>query len=313
MARASPEVLCCRRSEHGGIALGAPTIGFIGLGTMGLPMTLNLLAKGHRVAIWGRRRERLQQAAAAGATLADSAASLAGAADVIALCVTDTEAVEAVIFGPGGVAAGGAPGKLIVDHSTIHPLKTREFATRLREKRGMGWVDAPVSGGETGAKAGTLIVMAGGDEGDVARAEPVMRAYASRITRMGPVGAGQATKVCNQMIIGAEVAAIAEALRFAHDFGVEARRLPDCLAGGWADSKVLQDHGRRMAAADYARAGDAHIMLKDMGIACDMGRSTKTPMPVAGLVASLYALLIAQGHSDKGQIGLMRLYADGPL
>jgi 3-hydroxyisobutyrate dehydrogenase len=293
--------------------LGAPTIGFIGLGTMGLPMALNLLAKGHQVAVWGRRREPLQKATAVGATLAGSAASLAGASDMIILCVTDTEAVEAVVFGPGGVVAGGGPGKLIVDHSTIHPLKTREFAARLGEERGMGWVDAPVSGGETGAKAGTLIVMAGGDEGDVARAEPVMRAYASRISRMGPVGAGQATKVCNQMIIGAEVAAIAEALRFAHDFGVEARRLPDCLAGGWADSKVLQDHGRRMAAADYARAGDAHIMLKDMGIACDMGRTTKTPMPVAGLVASLYALLIAQGHSDKGQIGLMRLYAEGPL
>jgi 3-hydroxyisobutyrate dehydrogenase len=293
--------------------LGAPEIGFIGLGTMGLPMVLNLLAKGHRVSVWGRRRERLRQAAAAGARLADSAAAVAEASDIVALCVTDTAAVEVVVFGPRGVAAGAARGGLVVDHSTIHPLRTREFARRLADDRGTGWVDAPVSGGEAGAKAGSLIVMAGGAEADVARAEPVMRAYAGRVSRMGPVGAGQATKVCNQMIIGAEVAAIAEALKFAHAFGVQAQRLPDCLAGGWADSKVLQDHGRRMAAADYARAGDAHIMLKDMEIACDMGRATRTPMPVAGLVASLYALLIAQGHADTGQIGLMRLYAEGPL
>jgi 3-hydroxyisobutyrate dehydrogenase len=192
-------------------------------------------------------------------------------------------------------------------------MRTREFAERLREESGMGWVDAPVSGGARGAKSGTLVIMAGGEAADVARAEPFMRAYANNISHMGPVGSGQATKACNQMIIGAEVAAIAEALKFAADFGVDAKRLPDCLKGGWADSPILQNHARRMAAGDYANAGDAHLMLKDMSIACDMGRATGTPMPVANLVASLYTLLIAQGHADTGQIGLMRLYAEGSL
>lgn len=291
----------------------APTIGFIGLGVMGMPMTLNLLAKGHKVVVWGRTRGKLEPAIDAGAVYADSPASLASAADTVALCVFDTTAVEEVVFGPRGVVSGGGPGKLLVDHSTIHPMRTREFAERLREESGMGWVDAPVSGGARGAKSGTLVIMAGGEAADVARAEPFMRAYANNISHMGPVGSGQATKACNQMIIGAEVAAIAEALKFAADFGVDAKRLPDCLKGGWADSPILQNHARRMAAGDYANAGDAHLMLKDMSIACDMGRATGTPMPVANLVASLYTLLIAQGHADTGQIGLMRLYAEGSL
>jgi 3-hydroxyisobutyrate dehydrogenase len=293
--------------------MSAPTIGFIGLGVMGMPMTLNLVRKGHKVVVWGRTRGKLDPAIAAGATVADSPASLAGAADIVALCVFDTDAVEEVVFGPRGVVAGGGPGKLLVDHSTIHPMRTREFATRLHDECGMHWVDAPVSGGARGAKDGTLVVMAGGEAGDVARARPFIEAYAANISHMGPVGAGQATKACNQMIIGAEVAAIAEALKFVSEFGIDAKRIPDCLKGGWADSPVLQIHARRMAAADYANAGDAHLMLKDMNIACDMGRVTGTPLPVANLVASLYTLLIAQGHADTGQIGLMRLYAEGSL
>jgi 3-hydroxyisobutyrate dehydrogenase len=293
--------------------MAAPTIGFIGLGVMGMPMALNLLKKGHKVVAWGRTRSKLDPTVAAGATLADSPASVAAAADIVTLCVFDTEAVEEVTFGPRGVVSGGAPGKLLVDHSTIHPLRTREFATRLHDECGMRWVDAPVSGGARGAREGTLVVMAGGEAADVERARPSMSAYAENISHLGPVGAGQATKACNQMIIGAEVAAIAEALKFVSEFGIDAKRIPDCLKGGWADSPVLQFHARRMAAGDYANAGTAHLMLKDMTIACDMGRATGTPMPVANLVASLYTLLIAQGHADTGQIGLMRLYAEGPL
>lgn len=290
-----------------------PVLGFIGLGDMGMPMTRRLLSAGYTVHIWGRTRARLDPAIEAGAVNVGSASAVAAASDIVFTCVTDTDAVEEVVFGPDGIAVGGDAGTLLVDHSTIHPLRSREFAGRLGEACGMGWVDAPVSGGARGARAGTLIVMAGGEADDIACAAPVIETYAQRVSHMGAAGAGQATKVCNQMIIGAEIAVIAEALKFAANFGVEAPLLPDCLAGGWADSPVLQDHGRRMAAADYDGAGDAYIMVKDMNIACDMGRETGTAMPVASLAASLYALVMAQGFTDTGQIGLMKLYADGPL
>lgn len=290
-----------------------PRLGFIGLGAMGMPMVLRLLQAGHAVTVWGREPRKLARALGAGAGLADSPARLAAAVEVVMVCVTDTRAVEEVVFGPNGIAAAGAAGKLLVDHSSIHPLESRGFAERLRRECGMGWVDAPVSGGVKGAEDGTLVVMAGGEKADVERARPILAAFSQRLTHMGPSGAGQATKVCNQMIIGATIGVVAEAFSFAARFGVSAPDIPDCLAGGWADSTVLQVHGRRMAAADYADAPPAAIMVKDMEIAADMGRLTGTPMPVTSLVTSLYRLLIAQGHEETGQIGLMRLYADGPL
>ena len=286
--------------------------GFIGLGRMGMPMTRRLLATGRRLAVWGRAPEKLAPAVDAGATMAATPAALAREAEIVMLCVSDTDAVEEVVFGPDGIAAGAGPGKLLVDHSSIHPLRTRALAARLADETGMGWVDAPVSGGEDGAREGSLIVMAGGEAAALDRARPLIGAYATRITHMGPIGAGQACKTCNQLIIGAEIAAIAEALNFAARFGVEAARLPDCLAGGWADSAVLQNHARRMAAGEYGNAGSARTMLKDMTIACDMGRATGTPMPVTGLVAALYELAVAQGLADAGQIAPMRLYRDGP-
>lgn len=287
--------------------------GFIGLGRMGMPMSQRLLAAGHRLFAWGRRPETLAPAVGAGATAASTPAALAREAEIVMLCVSDTDAVEEVVFGPDGIAAGAAPGKLLVDHSSIHPLRTRALAARLEEETGMGWVDAPVSGGEDGARDGRLIVMAGGAAEALDRARPLIGAYATQIAHMGPVGAGQACKVCNQMIVGAEIAAIAEALNFAARFGVEAARLPDCLAGGWADSTVLQNHARRMAAGEYGTTGSARTMLKDMTIACDMGRATGTPMPVTGLVAALYELAVAQGLADAGQIAPMRLYRDRPV
>lgn len=290
-----------------------PALGFIGLGAMGMPIAQRLLAAGYPLTVWGRTPARLQPALDAGARLAPSARGVAEAAELVHLCVFDAEAVESVVFGPDGVAAGAGAGTLVVDHSTIHPEATRRFAERLYVAAGMGWVDAPVSGGAKGAQEGRLAVMAGGAAADVDRLRTVAGCFAARLTHMGPVGAGQAAKACNQMIIGSTVAVIAEALAFADKFGVSAPDLPDCLAGGFADSTVLQNHARRMAAADYQGAGPATIMTKDLDIALDMARVTGQPMPMTGLVASLYRLLIAQGDAAYGQIGLMRLYADAPL
>ncbi|MEQ8496109.1 MAG: NAD(P)-dependent oxidoreductase, partial [Gammaproteobacteria bacterium] len=256
-------------------------IGFIGLGAMGSVMARHLVDAGHRVAVWARRADALEPLLAAGAQRADSPAALARACRHVFLCVTDTTAVEDVVFGDDGVAATAAHGGVLVDHSTIHPVATREFAARLGAANGMAWVDAPVSGGVPGARAGELVVMAGGAADDLARVAPFIDHYARRITHLGAVGSGQAAKVVNQMLIGGAVAVVAEALNYAAAFGVDAARLPDALAGGWADSAVLQNHARRMAAADYAGDVDARIMAKDMDIALDMGRATGAPMPVS--------------------------------
>ncbi|MGH8598133.1 MAG: NAD(P)-dependent oxidoreductase, partial [Gammaproteobacteria bacterium] len=206
-----------------------------------------------------------------------------------------------------------AAGSLVLDHSTIHPLVTRALAARLASATGMGWIDAPVTGGVAGATAGRLVVMAGGAPVAIDRLRSIVDSYSQRLTRMGEVGAGQATKIANQMMIGAHVAVVAEALNYIANFGVSAASLPDALAGGWADSAVLQHHARRMVAADYGKEVNAAIMVKDIDIACDLGRATGSPMPITALVQQLYRRLIADGDADKGQSGLMWLYRQTPL
>ncbi|MCD6074800.1 MAG: 2-hydroxy-3-oxopropionate reductase, partial [Rhodospirillales bacterium] len=168
-------------------------LGFIGLGTMGMPMALNMIKGGYELTVWGRTKQKLAAALDAGAKWAESPKAVAENSDIICLCVWDGKAVEEVVFGPDGVAAGSAKGKLLVDHSTIHPDDARALAARLEKQTGMHWIDAPVSGGNTGAEAGTLVVMAGGSEEDIERYRPAILTTAQRITQMGPVGSGQAT------------------------------------------------------------------------------------------------------------------------
>lgn len=288
-------------------------VGFIGLGAMGAPMAGHLLDAGLELRVWARRRAAATPLLERGAAWTDSPAALARTSDAVVLCVTDTAAVEDLVFGDDGIAAAAGHGGVLVDHSTIHPLATREFAARLTAANGMRWVDAPVSGGSAGAAAGSLVVMAGGDAAALDAVRPLVETYSARISHMGAAGAGQATKIANQMLIGGNVAVLAEALNYAANFGVEAGALPDALAGGWADSAVLQNHGRRMAAAAYPDVVDARIMAKDIDIAADMGRVTGSPMPVTALVQQLYRQLIADGDADKGQIGLMWLYRQTPL
>ncbi len=291
----------------------APAIGYIGFGDMGRAMVMKMLSDGVPLTLWGRDPAKLADAIAAGAALADSAADLMRRCDLVITCVTDTDAVETVVFGPGGVAEGADPAKLLVDCSTIHPLRSREMAARLKDETGMAWVDAPVSGGSRAAAKGDVIVLAGGEAVDVEKARAALAPVSSKLTHMGPSGSGQAGKTCNQMIIGGTVAVVAEALNFAHRFGARVEDLPDALSGGWADSAVLQDHARRMIADKVVSTNTARIMQKDIDIACDMGRATDSPMPVTALVSALYRMVIANGHEKNGQIGLMKLYADGPL
>jgi 3-hydroxyisobutyrate dehydrogenase len=288
-------------------------IGFIGLGALGGAIATRLQAAGHELRIWGRKLDTLAAWRDAGAQVMASPAELAAQCDCVILCVTDTAAVEHVVFGDNGVASAARADSVLLDHSTIHPLATCAFATRLHDRCAMQWLDAPVSGGVTGAREGRLVVMAGGDGEVLDRVRPLLAAYSQRVTHMGGSGAGQATKIANQMMIGGNVAVAAEALNYAANFGVAAARLPDALAGGWADSAVLQHHARRMAAADYTGEVSATIMVKDLDIASDLGRETVSPMPVTALVQQLYRQLIAQGDADKGQSGLMWLYKQRAL
>jgi len=287
-------------------------LGYIGLGVMGGPMTLNLLGAGFEVNIWGRTPAKLSAAIEAGAHALASPKEIAEQSGPVFLCLSDTSAVEDVVFGEGGLAEGMNEGSLLIDHSSINPDQTRAFAARLRDTCGAAWIDAPVSGGPGGAQSGTLVIMAGGEASDIERLRTVTGATSQRVTHMGPVGCGQATKLVNQMIIGAEIAVIAEALGFAKTYGVDCALVPDALAGGWADSTVLQEHARRMIAAEYNEGAPGN-MLKDMDTASDMGAATSSPMPVTDLVTGLYRKLSAQGDASKGQIGPMWLYAQAAL
>lgn len=174
-------------------------IGFVGLGDIGEPMAMRILEAGFPLRVYNRTAAKTQPLTARGAQSAASAAELARECDIVFLCVSDTAAVEQVVFGPGGIAEGGRPGQLVVDLSTIHPVQTQEMAQRLAAGHGIAWVDAPVSGGPAGARAGTLAVMAGGGAEDVERVRPVLMSFAGRVTHMGPVGCGMATKACNQI------------------------------------------------------------------------------------------------------------------
>lgn len=281
--------------------------GFCGPGLMGAPMIRHLLRAGHAVHVWNRTRAKSEALQADGATLADTPRELAARAEVVVLCVADAAAVEAVVFGEHGVLGPDAhahgqtrpKGKLrwIVDHSSIPPAVTRSLAARAAAA-GVGWIDAPVSGGTTGAVAGTLAVMAGGEAADVEAVTPLIKAYASRVTHMGAAGAGQTTKLCNQAIVTSTVAAIAEAVTLAQRSGIDAARLTEALAGGWADSVLLQTFVPRMTQTGFAPLGALNTFQKDVETVAATAAETGTPMPVAGTVQQLLRLAVAAGLAD---------------
>ena len=274
-------------------------LGYIGIGLMGKPMTLRLLEAGHEVTVWNRSREKLAAVVEKGARAAASPAEVARAADIVMMCVTDQQAAAEVLFGAGGVLEGARAGGLVIDFSSIAPASARDFAARL-EAKGVGLIDAPVSGGVAGAEKGTLVIMAGGREEHVERVRPVVMQLAQRFTRMGEAGAGQATKLCNQVIVGSLMVVIAEAVRLAEAAGVDARRLPEALKGGFADSLPLQIFGARMAARTFEPSlGAASIMLKDLENAAAVAKEHTVPLPMARTAAELYRLLAAQGKGEK--------------
>ncbi len=225
----------------------SPKLGYIGIGLMGRPMTLRLLAAGYKVAVWNRSPEKLAPVVAKGAIAKESPAAVARYADIVMMCVTDQKSVQEVLFGAGGISEGAVEGKIVIDFSSIAPASAREYAARL-EALGMGYIDAPVSGGTPGAEQGTLAIMAGGKAAQIEFVRPLMAELSSRFTRMGESGAGQVTKLANQIIVASLFPVIAEAMRLAEAAGVDAARLPEALQDGFADSKPLAGvrsaHGR---------------------------------------------------------------------
>jgi 3-hydroxyisobutyrate dehydrogenase len=282
-------------------------IGFIGLGRMGTAMVKRLCETGAPPMVWNRDRSKAAPLQALGCSVAKTPQDVAAAADCVMACVHDARAVEDVLFAPHGVSRAAARGAVFVDMSTIGPVATRSLAPRLADACGMSWVDAPVSGGVPGAERGKLIAMVGGAAHDVKRVEPALGRLAERITHVGDVGAGQAVKAINQLIVGGYVAIVAEALSLAERHGIDAARLPDILKGGLADSSILQGQGRRMAAPDLERGGSAAIMIKDLDIAASMASAVAHALPVGSLVSQLYRLQARLGYDAYGMIGLMRL------
>jgi 3-hydroxyisobutyrate dehydrogenase len=286
----------------------AEKLGFLGLGMMGLPMTRRLLNAGYDVAVWNRSAGKAAALMEAGATLKALPRDVADSASIIFMCLTDAAAVEEVAFGPDGLATAAGSGKLVVDFSSIHPDAARAIAARLKMASGMGWIDAPVSGGTPGAEQGTLAVMAGGDAADIERVRPYVLAMARRLTHMGPTGAGQTAKLCNQVIVGCAMAVLAEATRLAVDAGIDATRLPEALAGGFADSIPLQLFVPRMAQGIHSPPlGHIATMLKDLDTVIDVARGTSSPVPMSALAAQLFRLAKAARGADADALEIYKL------
>jgi 3-hydroxyisobutyrate dehydrogenase len=234
-----------------------------------------------------------------------SPAAVASASEVAVLCVSDTPDVEAVLFGEGGLASGLASGSLVIDCSTIAPGATRDFAERLAAS-GVGYVDAPVSGGSEGALKGTLTIMVGGSEADVERARPVLAAMGSTITHMGPVGSGQTTKAVNQVILAGVYLGVAEGMVLAMKSGLDAKLVAEALSGGAAGSWVLQNRAERMIDDDYPLGFRIALHLKDLTIALEQARSVGAALPIAAMASQIEAALVARGHGDDDNSALAR-------
>jgi 3-hydroxyisobutyrate dehydrogenase len=289
---------------------GVETLGYLGLGLMGTPMTRRLLRAGYDVSVWNRSEGKVAPLVEAGAKRADTPHHLFANSDIVFMCVTDAAAVEEVIFGPEGFAAAPGAGKLVVDFSSIHPDAARELAARLKAANGAGWIDAPVSGGTKGAEEGTLAIMAGGESADIERARPYVLAMARRFTHMGPTGAGQTTKLCNQVIVGCAMAVLAEATRLASNAGIDASRLPEALAGGFADSIPLQLFVPRMVQGIHSPPlGHIATMLKDLDTVADVAQATSTPVPMATLAGQIFRLAKAARGADADALEIYKLSA----
>jgi 3-hydroxyisobutyrate dehydrogenase len=284
---------------------GSMRVGFVGLGTMGGAMAANAARAGFTVTAWNRTPGRAAELGDLGVSMAGSASAVAAASDLVITIVSDTPDVEAVLFGPDGVADGATNGSLVVDMSTISPSATRDFSERLAGK-GVAMLDAPVSGGSEGAKKGTLSIFAGGDAADLERARPVLESLGTTITHVGPIGSGQAVKAVNQVILAGTYLGVAEGVVLALKAGLDVEQVVAALSGGAAQSWVLTNRSGRMLENDYPLGFKVALHRKDLGIALSMAREVGASLPVSALCEAIEAGLIGQGHADDDMSAVAR-------
>ena len=280
-------------------------VAFLGLGTMGGAMAANLARAGFTVTAWNRTPGRAPELADLGVEIASTPAEAVADTPLVVICVSDTPDVEAVLFGEDGVASAASEETLIIDCSTIAPSGSWDFAARLRE-RGLRMVDAPVSGGSEGAKNATLTIFVGGDERDVERARPVLNALGRTITHVGPIGAGQAVKAVNQVILAGAYIGVAEGIVLAIKAGLDVEQVVGALSGGAAQSWVLTNRSGRMIDNDYPLGFKVSLHRKDLAIALDLAAQLGATLPVSALAAQFENGLIFDGHGDDDISALAR-------
>ena len=281
------------------------TIGFIGLGIMGRPMAGHLIEGGHQIVTLQRRTPVPPELVEKGATICSSAEEVAAQADVVITMVPDTPQVAEVLFGPAGVAEGLSAGTLVIDMSSISPIETKDFAARINEL-GCDYLDAPVSGGEVGAKAGTLTIMVGGPEAAFERARPLFELMGKNITLVGGNGDGQICKVANQIIVALTIEAVGEALVFASKAGADPARVREALMGGFASSRILEIHGQRMIDRTFDPGFRIALHQKDLNLALSGARALGVSLPNTATAQELFNACAANGGADWDHSALVR-------
>jgi 3-hydroxyisobutyrate dehydrogenase len=281
-------------------------VGFIGLGIMGRPMAEHVLLGGHPLTIYNRTPGRTRELAARGARTAATPAALAAESEFIIVMVSDTPDVEEVVAGPGGVLEGVRPGSIVIDMSTVSPEVERRLDARLRE-RGATLVDAPVSGGDVGARAATLAIMAGGAAEAIERARPILALMGRTITHCGPVGSGQVAKLCNQVLVSVTLLGVCEALLFARQSGLDPRVMIDAVKDGAAGSWQLAHLAPRILARDFAPGFMIDLMQKDLRLVLEAAAAAAAPLPAASLVHQLFRSAQAHGDGGEGTQGLAKV------
>ena len=281
------------------------SIGFIGLGIMGAPMAGHLLDGGHTVVTATHRSAPAKELTDKGLKVLDSAADVARAAEVIITMVPDTPQVEAVLFGENGVAAGLSAGKLVIDMSSISPIATKDFARRINDL-GCDYLDAPVSGGEVGAKAASLTIMIGGSEAAFGRAKPLFELMGKNITLVGDNGVGQTTKVANQIVVALTIEAVAEALLFASKAGADPAKVRQALMGGLASSRILEVHGERMIKRTFDPGFRIELHQKDLNLALQGAKALGVSLPNTATAQELFNACAANGGAAWDHSALVR-------
>ena len=289
-------------------------VGLIGLGFMGAAMAERLLERGRRVFGYDIDESKRSDLAARGITVTDTPAEVMRQSQAVVVCVTNTAAVEQAVFGEDGLAGAGRAGQVLVDMSTTETEATRGMAARLAEACGMDWIDAPVSGGPPAARQGGLAIMCGGDPAAFERVGSLLDDLGARATLMGPVGAGQATKMINQVLVLSVFPLLAEALKLGENAGIDVAKIPECLGDGYAGSNLLRAMFPRMVARQYEPAAAySRQVLKDLDMVHDLAKKTGTPTPMTDQARTLYRLFVARGQAESDPIGVLKLYDADPV